>query len=424
MSSSTTETPLSLPGPADVIIDPPASTSYLTATPAAPSPSAALVTYDDRHRSIEMIYLGDSISLSAGMLNCTIGNFVIYFIFVGTPMSTSTAATPMLLSDVIADPPASINYPTARAAPSPSTGLTTVTNDGSAAPSLAPAVSPPASAGTDRFPSAPFEPRSPTFPFREQRSLGRRPVNELMERMGTPPVVRSSHAFQPGTAAAGWLSPSSVPGSPTSSTPGSSTPTPTPTESAPTLQPSMSPAPTSSSAWTVPGSHPSSARLEAERGDNRHTSLSSADGTSIAIPGRASSPLYMNCNTIPAPCEVSGLIQGLNMHELFEIVHPGTLREWEAVSGPKVIVFIANDTVTTEIHHRVTLIRKALIAIFPDIDPVIGSAAVCGVTGVTHQPAFPFLIHQIPEPYALHLMLHHSWTVNGSRFLHCNLRFR
>ena len=110
------------------------------------------------------------------------------------------------------------------------------------------------------------------------------------------------------------------------------------------------------------------------------------------------------------------MIQGLNRYELFEVVHPETLREWEAVSGPKVVVFIVNNMVTKDIHLHVTLIRKALITTFPDIDPIIGSAAVSGAMDITHHPVFPFLIHQIPEPYAHRLILQHCWTINGFSF--------
>lgn len=44
--------------------------------------SPPLTPAGKRHRSIEMLYLEDSMSHSAGMSNCTIEKFTIYFIFV------------------------------------------------------------------------------------------------------------------------------------------------------------------------------------------------------------------------------------------------------------------------------------------------------------------------------------------------------
>ena len=88
-----------------------------------------------------------------------------------------------------------------------------------------------------------------------------------------------------------------------------------------------------------------------------HTSLFSADGadnTSTVVPtGSPSSDLslYTDFNGMPPLDKVTSLIQGLNRYELLEVVCPETLHEWEAVSGPKVIIFIANNTVTNEIHH-------------------------------------------------------------------------
>ena len=339
-------------------------------------------------------------------------------------MSTSTTETPMSISGlatIIADPPASIGYPTA--APSPPAAFVTYCD--SVAPPPTPALGPPA--GTDRFPPlfaahpAPFEFRAP---FTEQRTLDQRVVGELMPAVlcGTAAAgpCRPAPAAEPRESPAqARLSTSSVPGSPTqaglvASSAGSLIQAKT-CESAPTLRPHVPPAPTTSST-SIPGSRPPSSM----RGGNRRTSLFSADGladgTSTPIPYHPSSSLYTGFNNTPTPDEASGFIQGLNRYELFEIVHPETLCEWEAVTGPKIIVFIANDTVTTEIHHRVTLIRKALTAIFPDVDPVIGSAAVSGVTGIAHQPVFPFLVHQIPEPYARRLILQHCWTINGFSF--------
>ncbi|KAF8347501.1 hypothetical protein F5887DRAFT_915767 [Amanita rubescens] len=101
------------------------------------------------------------------------------------------------------------------------------------------------------------------------------------------------------------------------------------------------------------------------------------------------------------------VIQGLDKHELFEVVHPETLREWEAVPAPKLIIFIANDTVTDEVHHRVVLIRKALVEIFPDVIPVIGSSYP---VAPSCQPVFPFLVHRIPVPYVRILTTQRYWS--------------
>lgn len=107
------------------------------------------------------------------------------------------------------------------------------------------------------------------------------------------------------------------------------------------------------------------------------------------------------------------VIQGLNRHELFEIVHPETLREWEAVPPPKLIVFIANDTVTKEVHHRVVLIRKALEEIFPDAVPIIGSS---DPATPSHLAVFPFLVHRIPGSYAHILVAQRYWSCTELTF--------
>ena len=367
--------------------------------------SPPLSPANKRHRSVEMSSVSDGMSLSTGMLRCTFGRFAIYFIFAGTPMSTSTTETPMSISGLsatIAGLRSLIDYPTAAStAPSPAAavlanyGDSALGSPGPGASECSPlsATSPPSftsapvsSAASECSPLSAASPPSftfpaPVFPFVEQdipiwrRS---RPVSELMERAESPPAMPSSPAILPGAA---------VP-----------------------------------SQARAPGSRPSSVPPKVESADNHHTSLFSADGaddTSTVVPTgspSSDSSLYTDFNGTPPPDEVAGLIQGLNRYELLEVVCPETLREWEAVSGPKVIIFIANDTVTNEIHHRVTLIRKALMVIFPDIDPVIGSAAVSGIADVTQEPVFPFLIHQIPQSYAHRLILQHSWTINGFSF--------
>ena len=328
-------------------------------------------------------------------------------------MSTTTTGTNMSLSGlsaVIADLPASISYPTAApAAPSSSAARTTVAHP--PAPALGP------SSDTGRFP--PFSATNPLysavpapiFPFVEQRDPS---IDELMERASSPLVTFSNPAILPGTAAAG---PCASPTQGRLQTQANPLPTFGP-QLSPVLIPRLSASPT-------PGSRPSSVPLKVEHADDCHATLFSADdladGTStVVLPSTPSSEssesLYTDSNCTPPPDEVSGMIQGLNRCELFEIVHPETLREWEAVSGPKVIVFITNDTVTKEIHHCVTLIRRALNVICSDVDPVIGSAAVSGDADLTRQPVFPFLIHQIPKLLARRLILQHHWTVHGFSF--------
>ena len=366
--------------------------------------SPPLSPANKRHRSVEMTSVSDGMSLSAGMLRCTLGKCTIYLNFAGTPMSTSTTETPMSISGLsaaIADLRSPINYPTtASAAPSPAAAVLANYGDSAlgspAASQCSPlsAASPPSftfsapvsSAASECSPLSAASPPSftfpaPVFPFVEQGTpiwRPSRPVSELMQRAESPPAMPSSPAILPGTAA-----------------------------------PSQAQA---------PGSCPSSVLPKVESADNRHTSLFSADGadgTSTVIPTgspSSDSSLYTDFNGTPPLDEVAGLIQGLNRYELLEVVCPETLREWEAVSGPKFIIFIANDTVTNEIHHRVTLIRKALMVIFPDIEPVIGSASISGLADVTQEPVFPFLIHQIPQSYAHRLILQHSWTINGFSF--------
>ena len=107
------------------------------------------------------------------------------------------------------------------------------------------------------------------------------------------------------------------------------------------------------------------------------------------------------------------IIQGLNKHDLFEVVHPETLREWDAVPAPKLIVFIANDTVAKEVHHRVVLIRNALAEIFPDTVPVIGSS---DPVAPAHQAVFPFLVHRIPESYGRILVAQRFWSCTALTF--------
>lgn len=297
------------------------------------------------------------------------------------------------LSAATADLRSLINYSTAAsAAPSPAAAVLANYGDSALGSSAAsecsplPAASPPfftfsvpVSPATSECMSPPsFTFPVPVFPIVEQGTPDwrrRRPVGELMERADSPPAKPSSPVIPPGAVA--------------------------------------------TSQARAPGSRTSSVPPKVESADNCHTSLFSADnadGTSTMIPaGSPSSDSSLYTDTPPLD-EAAGLIQGLNRYELLEVVCPETLREWEAVSGPKVIVFIANDTVTNEIHHRVTLIRRALMVIFPDVDPVIGSAAVSGIADVTQQPIFPFLIHQIPQSYVHRLILQHCWTVNGFSF--------
>lgn len=153
-----------------------------------------------------------------------------------------------------------------------------------------------------------------------------------------------------------------------------------------------------------------------------YTDDSSDDGSvstsTAALPGNSSSLSYTDRNLNPPGADFCQCpIQGLNRHELFEAVCRETLRAWETAAGPKVVVFIANDSVTKDVHHRVTLIRKALTTVFPDVDPLIGSAEPPATIGsATHAPVFPFLIHRIPELYARHLIRQRCWTISNFTF--------
>ncbi|KAK2460518.1 hypothetical protein APHAL10511_007466 [Amanita phalloides] len=152
-------------------------------------------------------------------------------------------------------------------------------------------------------------------------------------------------------------------------------------------------------------------------------SFSEEQDTSTAVPDASplSSSPYAEFDDVTLPeTGLISLIQGLNRHELFEIVHPATLQEWDAVPGPKAVIFIANDTITcdtddSDVHRHVVLIRKALLAIFPDVDPIIGSTQA--TLDVAHNsPVFPFLVHRIPESCASRLILQHCWTVDSFTF--------
>ena len=150
------------------------------------------------------------------------------------------------------------------------------------------------------------------------------------------------------------------------------------------------------------------------------SSILSPDEVAAASPTstNTSTPIsYINSATNPFSDEFPDgrfpVIQGLDKHELFEVVHPETLREWEAVPAPKLIIFIANDTVTDEVHHRVVLIRKALVEIFPDVVPVIGSSYP---VAPSRQPIFPFLVHRIPVSYVRILITQRYWSCTQLTF--------
>jgi len=99
-------------------------------------------------------------------------------------------------------------------------------------------------------------------------------------------------------------------------------------------------------------------------------------------------------------------------------VRQETLLEWEAALGPKVIIFIANNAVTVtnrEIHLRVSLIRRALLKISPNADPIIGSAEPISAR-IDRPVVFPFLIHRISESYACRLISQLCWTIDGFTF--------
>lgn len=177
---------------------------------------------------------------------------------------------------------------------------------------------------------------------------------------------------------------------------------------------------------SIPGSYISSptgsSRESDSSTDSPHpTVFCGSDGSSM-ISNRSTTEAVPPCSSqssfytgTPPPRRVSSVIEGLNKYELYEAVRPETMREWEAAPGPKVIVFLANDSVTKEIHRRVTLIRNALITIFPDADPIVGSAEAV-TAGLGSQPVLPFLVHRISEQYSHRLTTQCCWTINNFTF--------
>ncbi|KAK2465178.1 hypothetical protein APHAL10511_002809 [Amanita phalloides] len=208
----------------------------------------------------------------------------------------------------------------------------------------------------------------------------RKPVDELMERASSPPVVP---ALPIPLAAV--------------STPRSLTP-----------RPAALPAP-EPAASLIPMTHDPVQAANVEATSITNESLFTESSSSLP------SSFYTDHNVTPPPQAASHYIQGLNKSELFEVVHPETLRAWEAAPDPKMIIFIANDTITKETHHRVTLIRKALRSIFPFANPIIGSPVP--VSDFTHyRPVYPFLVHHLPEHHVRRLVMEHCWTIDDLTF--------
>ncbi|KAM6490445.1 hypothetical protein JOM56_014118 [Amanita muscaria] len=120
------------------------------------------------------------------------------------------------------------------------------------------------------------------------------------------------------------------------------------------------------------------------------------------------------------------IIQGLNKHELFEFVHSGTRHEWEATPGPKVVIFIAGDTIVThdQLHSRVLAIRNVLKKIFPESDPIVGSAEPVPASH-HHQPVlrpvFPYLISGISILQAQVLTTRLCWPMSDLTFFALDL---
>lgn len=243
-------------------------------------------------------------------------------------------------------------------------------------------------------------------------------THELMDKSGSPLVALFTPLLHPCAP----LTPGPTPPTPRPLIPAPPTPRP-PTPAPPTV--SLAPGPSASPApLLMRPSAPSvvhySAPVKVEN-ISSHESLRFSErgsATPIALPSSLSPLSYCTeSDRIPPPESVSPLIQGLNRYELFQVVHPETLRAWDAVPGSKVVIFIANDTITKETHHHITLIRKALRTIFPNANPVIGSAALASDHDVAHfWPVYPFLVHHLPQLYLCCLILEHCWTVNSFTF--------
>ena len=199
------------------------------------------------------------------------------------------------------------------------------------------------------------------------------------------------------------------------------TPTPLmPLAVLPTPNLSLLPAPVGLTTPLTPAVVPDSAPAKVERASSQASLFSEEAGSATPIGTLPSSPLSYCTEPQGTPPPESTLqpIQGLNRFELFEVVHLQTLLAWDAVPGSKVAVFIANDTITKDVHHCVTLIRNTLTTIFPDANPAIGSAAMSNCSAESaHYPAiYPFLVHHLPDLYTQHLILEHCWTVNDFTF--------
>ena len=302
-------------------------------------------------------------------------------------MSTSTADFSMSISEL------SALMDLEQAAPVPSNAVSALA---AAAPTLCSyhiSTAPPTSASepstNGRFTEPAVASASVQFPapiFPSTRS-----PNELMERAGSPPVV--------------------LPYTPTP---------PMPLAVLPTPDPSPLPAPVGLTTPSTPAAVPDSAPAKVERASSHASLISEEAGSATPIGALPSSPLSYCTEPqgTPPPESTSQPIQGLNRFELFEVVHPQTLLAWDAVPGSKVVVFIANDTVTKDVHHCVTLIRNALTTIFPDANPVIGSAAMSdrSAESARYPAIYPFLVHHLPELYTRRLILEHCWTVNDFTF--------
>ena len=329
-----------------------------------------------RHRSTEMASeASDNMSLSAAMWTTRSMRNPSLMTFSGTSMPTCPFPAPSGLFSFS-------TRATATSLGSPALGQQRVPNDRLAEEPMEPAESPPVVI------SRPVSHEIAQARSTAQRTAiaNRRHVNELMERASSPPVALA-RLILPETAAAGRS--------------GSGSPTPVP---------SASPAPGGGQAGSSLVVHGSDS-MSSQRGSPFSEASFSTPPPSPSL----SFHTEPSIGTPPPRGAAPRFIQGLNKHELFEVVHPETLHAWEAVRGPKVVVFIANDTITKEMHHRVTLIRKALKTIFPDADMVIGSPEP--VSNFPHdRPVYPFLVHNLSEIYAHRLIVEHCWTINNFTF--------
>lgn len=243
---------------------------------------------------------------------------------------------------------------------------------------------------------------APASPFSEER---RRPDDNLtMKGAGASPAMRSLgpvampggasaiarrrppclNPFRPSSSPAGSLGPAAMPS-------GASAIARRPPRLNPPVRPSQSP--------RMPSLTPNPANESPSRAEA--AGLPPLDSTPTSSSHGSDSSTISPHPTIFGRSDESSVVSNRS--------------DAEAAPGRKVIVFIANDSVTQEIHRRVMLIRNALIAIFPIANPIIGSAKPI-ITALDRQPVLPFLVHRISEQYSHRLTAQCCWTINNFTF--------